>query len=78
MLFFPLLDRQWRLTDFQRTPLHYALWLVLLLTAVTLLIWQPQHLGYALATLLTSALPAPRLLHDAPAGDSLGAWLAMD
>jgi membrane protease YdiL (CAAX protease family) len=57
MLFFPLFDRQWRLPVFPRTPLNYALWLGLLLTAAALLIWQPQHLGFALATLLTAALP---------------------
>jgi membrane protease YdiL (CAAX protease family) len=57
MLFFPLLDRHWRLPVFPRTPLNYTLWLGLLLTAAALLIWQPQHLGFALATLLTAALP---------------------
>jgi membrane protease YdiL (CAAX protease family) len=57
MLFFPLLDRHWHLPDLPRTPRSYALWLVLLLTAAALLIWQPQHLGYALATLFTAALP---------------------
>jgi len=57
MLFLPLLDRRWRLPGIPRTPLHYALWLVLLLVATALLLWQPQHLNFALATLLTAALP---------------------
>ena len=57
LLFFPLLDRRWRLPNLPHTPLHYALWLGLLLTAAALLIWQPQYLNYALATLLTAALP---------------------
>lgn len=57
LLFFPLLDRHWRLPDLPRAPRNYALWLGLLLTAGALLVWQPQHLGYALATLLTAALP---------------------
>ena len=57
MLFFPLLDRQWRLPNFSRAPLQYALSLALLLTAAALLLWQPQHLSYALTTLLTAALP---------------------
>lgn len=57
LLFLPLIDRQWHLPDLPRAPRHYALWLALLLAAAALLIWQPQHLGYALATLLTAALP---------------------
>lgn len=57
MLFFPLLDRHWRLPIFPRTPLNYACWLALLITAGALLLWQPQHLEYALSTLLTAALP---------------------
>ena len=57
LLFFPLLDRHWRLPGFPYAPRNYTLWLVLLLTAAALLLWQPQHLGYALATLFTAALP---------------------
>ena len=37
--------------------MHFGLSLALLLTAAALLIWQPQHLSYALTTLLTAALP---------------------
>ena len=57
LLFFPLIDRHWRLSTVLHTRLHYARWLALLLTAGALLLWQPQHLEYALTTLLTAALP---------------------
>ena len=57
MLFFPLVDRHWRLLNFPRAPANYAAWLGLLLVAVVLLLWRPQHLEFALSTLLTAALP---------------------
>jgi membrane protease YdiL (CAAX protease family) len=57
MLFWPLFDQHWRLPDIPRVPLHYPVWLGLLLTTAALLLWQPQHAGFALNTLLTAALP---------------------
>lgn len=57
MLFFPLLDRNWQLPELPHAPLNYGMWLGLLLTVAFLLVWQPRHTGYALATLLTAALP---------------------
>lgn len=57
MLFFPLLDRRWHLPNFPHTLPNYGLWLGLLLISASLLVWQPQHLPYALATLLIAALP---------------------
>ncbi len=57
MLFFPLLDRHWRAPDLPRQPVNYAAWLGLLLVATSLLLWHPQHLEFALSTLLTAALP---------------------
>lgn len=57
MLFFPLLDRHWRLPDFPHHPQNIAAWLGLLLATLALLWWQPRHIEYALTTLLTAALP---------------------
>ena len=57
LLFFPLVDRHWRAPELPSRPMNYATWLVLLLMAATLLLWQPQHLELTLSTLLTAALP---------------------
>ena len=57
MLFFPLLDRHWRLPDLPHQPRHIAAWLGLLFATTILLWWQPHHAKYALTTLLTAALP---------------------
>ena len=57
MLFFPLVDRHWRAPGLPRKPVHYAAWLGLLLIAAVLLLWRPQHLEFALSTLLLAALP---------------------
>lgn len=57
MLFFPLLDRHWRLPDVPHQPRHIVAWLGLLLVTTALLVWQPQHIEYTLTTLLTAALP---------------------
>jgi membrane protease YdiL (CAAX protease family) len=57
LLFFPLLDRRWRLPAIPRDPANYAAWSGLILTAAVLLLWRPQHLEFALSTLLTAALP---------------------
>lgn len=57
MLFFPLADRHWRPPGLPSSPANYTAWLGLLLLASVLLLWRPQHLSFALSTLLTAALP---------------------
>ena len=57
MLFFPLVDRHWRSPKLPTRPMNYAAWLILLLITAALLLWSPQHLEFALSTLLTAALP---------------------
>ena len=57
MLFFPLMDRHWRVPGLPCQPVNYMRWLSLLILTATLLLWRPQHLGYTLFTLLTAALP---------------------
>lgn len=57
MLFFPLIDRAWRIPDRPRGMQHYAGWLILLLVTGALLAAHPQYLRYAISTLFVAALP---------------------
>ena len=57
MLFLPLADRAWVLPAVPRDPRHIIVWASLTITGIGLLLWQPAHQGFALATLLLAALP---------------------
>lgn len=57
MLFLPLLDRSWRVPALPRSRSHYLAWGGLLLAGALLLVWWPVHTPFALATLLTAAIP---------------------
>jgi membrane protease YdiL (CAAX protease family) len=57
MLFLPLLDRGWKIPALSRSRWHYLAWAGLLICGVMLLTWQPQQMNFALATLLTAAIP---------------------
>jgi membrane protease YdiL (CAAX protease family) len=57
MLFLPLLDRDWRVPALTRSRSHLLAWAGLLICGVVLLAWRPQHMNFALATLLTAAIP---------------------
>jgi len=57
LLFLPLADSIWRPFAVPSAARNRAGWIVLLLIAVTLLAWRPQHLGFAISTLLLAALP---------------------
>lgn len=57
LLLCPLLDRHWQLPLILHSSQNYTRWLAFLLTAIALLLWQPQFLEYALSTLLTAAIP---------------------
>lgn len=57
MLFLPLADRGWALPAVPRDRRHVIAWASLATTGIGLLLWQPTHLGFALATLLLAALP---------------------
>lgn len=57
MLFLPLLDRGWRLPALPHSHSHYLAWGGLLLAGILLLAWRPSSAPFALATLLTAAVP---------------------
>ena len=57
MLFLPLLDRGWRIPSLPRSRSHYLAWGGLLFAGAVLLAWQPSAAPFALATLLTAAIP---------------------
>jgi membrane protease YdiL (CAAX protease family) len=57
MLFLPLLDRGWQIPALPRSRSHYLAWGGLLLAGIALLAWRPPEISFALATLLTAALP---------------------
>ena len=57
MLFYPLLDRQWRPPGLPKQIQNGAAWGVLILTAAALFAWKPIYLGPGLSTLFTAALP---------------------
>jgi membrane protease YdiL (CAAX protease family) len=57
MLFLPLADRRWVLPVVPLAPRHVVAWASLATIGGGLLLWQPAHLGFALATLLLAALP---------------------
>lgn len=57
MLFLPLADRRWVLPIPPRDTRHIVIWGCLVLAGAGMLLWQPQHAGFALATLLLAALP---------------------
>jgi membrane protease YdiL (CAAX protease family) len=57
MLFLPLADRGWALAAVPRDRRHIIAWASLATVGIGLLLWQPAHLGFALATLLLAALP---------------------
>ena len=57
MLFLPLLDRGWQIPLLPRTRSHYLAWSGLLFAGAVLLAWQSSSAPFALATLLTAAIP---------------------
>ncbi len=57
MLFYPLLDRQWRPPGLPKQFRNSAAWAFLMLTAAALLAWKPIYLQPSLSTLFTAALP---------------------
>jgi membrane protease YdiL (CAAX protease family) len=57
MLFLPLLDRHWRIPGLPRSRSHILAWLALLASGFVLLLWRPLQTPFAIATLLTAALP---------------------
>jgi membrane protease YdiL (CAAX protease family) len=57
MLFLPLADRRWVLPVARPEPRLIIAWACLAAAGAGLLLWQPAHLGFALATLLLAALP---------------------
>lgn len=57
MLFFPLLDRDWRPPAIPTNRRHALAWAALALISALLVIWQPQHLDAAVAALVIAALP---------------------
>lgn len=57
MLFLPLFDRGWRVPALPRSRSHYLTWGGLLLAGTLLLAWRPSSAPFALATLLTAAIP---------------------
>ena len=57
MLFLPLVDRRWRPPIPPRDKRHTIIWGCLLLAIGGMLLWQPRHTAFALATLLLAALP---------------------
>jgi membrane protease YdiL (CAAX protease family) len=57
MLFLPLVDRRWLPPNTPRDTRHIVIWGCLVLAMGGMLLWQPQHAGFALATLLLAALP---------------------
>ena len=57
MLFLPLTDRRWTLPVVPLNPRQIIAWASLATIGGGLLLWQPAHLGFALATLLLAALP---------------------
>ena len=57
MLFLPLADRRWVLPVVRPEPRLIVAWACLAAAGAGLLLWQPAHLIFALATLLFAALP---------------------
>lgn len=57
MLFLPLLDPVWRVPGLPRSPSRYAAWTGLVTTSTAILAWRPAESPFALATLMTAALP---------------------
>ncbi len=57
MLLLPLLDSGWRPPGLPKGRRQWAPVAPLLLAGTALLIWRPDQLGFAAATLLTAALP---------------------
>ena len=57
MLFWPLIDRQWRVPVILCNTRNIAAWVTLALILCSLLVWQPRYLGFAASTLLLAALP---------------------
>jgi membrane protease YdiL (CAAX protease family) len=57
MLFLPLADNGWTLPAAPRDWRHVIAWTSLATISTGLLLWQPAHLEFALATLLLAALP---------------------
>ena len=57
MLFLPLLDRGWKIPVFPHSRSHYLIWAGLLISGMALLIWRPSETPFAIATLLTAAIP---------------------
>ncbi|MHB8743222.1 MAG: CPBP family glutamic-type intramembrane protease [Sulfuricaulis sp.] len=57
MLFLPLWDRYWRIPALPISWLHIRVWVALLISGIALLTWRPAETPFALATLVTAALP---------------------
>ena len=57
MLFLPLFDRGWRIPALSRSLAHRLAWVGLLAAGIAILAWRPSETPFALATLVTAALP---------------------
>ena len=57
MLFLPLFDGGWRFPALPRSRYHYLAWAGILIAVFAILAWRPSEANFALATLLTAALP---------------------
>ncbi|MGA9031403.1 MAG: JDVT-CTERM system glutamic-type intramembrane protease [Sulfuricaulis sp.] len=57
MLFLPLADQRWSLPVVTLRPRQIIVWTCLAAIGSGLLLWQPAHLNFTLATLLLAALP---------------------
>lgn len=57
MLAYPLLDRYWRIPAPATRRMRHLAWLLASALLLLLLVWRPQHLGFAISTLLFAALP---------------------
>lgn len=57
MLALPLCDKNWRPPALPRNRRHLLAWTVLIAVGAALVLWQTAHAEFAVATLLTAALP---------------------
>ena len=57
MLFLPLFDRGWQIPALPGSRSHILTWIALLIIGIAFLVWRPSETPFALATLLTAALP---------------------
>jgi membrane protease YdiL (CAAX protease family) len=57
MLLWPVFDRRWQPPPFPRNAANYLSWIMLVVVASALLLWQPEQTAFADTTLITAALP---------------------